>query len=67
MRNSKNIAHFVLGTVRQLMLIANIQNICDLISREEYNIRRIALAASILYFLTKKLATFDLCGAKYIN
>ena len=35
------------------MLIANVQNICNLIGREEYNIGRIVLSDSILYSLTK--------------
>ena len=34
--------------------IAKIQNICNLISREEYNIGRIVFSTSILYSKTKK-------------
>ena len=34
-------------------LIANVQNICNLIGLEEYNFDRIVLLASILYSLTK--------------
>ena len=33
--------------------IANVQNICNPIGREEYNIGRIVLSVSILYSLTK--------------
>ena len=35
-------------------LIANVQNACILIGREEYNIDRIVISISILYSLTKK-------------
>ena len=35
-------------------IIAKVQNICNLISREKYNIGRIALLTSILYSETKK-------------
>ena len=44
MINSENIGQIVLGTVQQLMLIANVQNICNLIDRDDYNILRIVLS-----------------------
>ena len=37
------------------MLIANVQSICNLIGREEYNIARILILASILYSLKKDI------------
>ena len=43
----------------ETFFIANAQNTCDLIGREEYNNYCILLSVSILYSLTKKSATFD--------
>ena len=37
-----------------LYIIAKVQNICNLISREEYSIDRIVFSTSILYCETKK-------------
>ena len=37
-----------------LLIIANVQNICNLIGRKEYNIGYIVLSISILYCLAKK-------------
>ena len=34
-------------------VIANVQNICNLIGREEYNISHFVLSVSIFYFVTK--------------
>ena len=44
MINSENIGQIVLGTAQQLMLIASVQNICNLIDRDDYNILRIVLS-----------------------
>ena len=54
MRNSENIGHIVLGTVRKLMLITVGQNIYNLIGLEEYNIGGILLLVSILYSFIKR-------------
>ena len=54
MRNSENIGHIILGTVRKLMLITVGQNIYNLIGLEEYNIGGILLLVSILYSLIKR-------------
>ena len=43
----------------ETFFIANAQNTCDLIGREEYNNDCILLSVSMLYSLTKKSATFD--------
>ena len=45
------------------MLIANLQNICNLISQEEHIIGHIVLSVSIVYSLTKKTTTFEFRGA----
>ena len=39
------------------MLIADVQNMCNMIGREEYSIDRIVHSASILFYLTKKNKT----------
>ena len=39
------------------MLIADVQNMCNMIGREEYSIDRIVHSASILFYLTKKKKT----------
>ena len=46
------------------MLIANIQNICNLIGREKCNIGSIVLSISTLCSLTKNPKTFDFNSAK---
>ena len=43
-----------------LNFIINIQNICDIIGREEYSIVLIVLSTSILYSLTKKKKIFKI-------
>ena len=40
-----------------MIVIANVQNICNLIGQKEYSIDEIVLLASMLYFLTKKSKT----------
>ena len=41
----------------------SVQNICNLIGREEYNIGCVLLSTSMFYSLTKK-ATFECIGRK---
>ena len=45
-------------------LFSKVQNISNLIGREEYNFDRIVLLTSILHTLTKKATTFEFRGAK---
>ena len=47
------------------MFNANVQNICNLIGREEYNIGRIVLSTSIFYSLTKKQQHSNPVAGKY--
>ena len=44
--------------------MTNVQNMWNLIGREEYNIGCIVLSALILYSLTKKTTTFEFYGDK---
>ena len=44
--------------------MTNVQNMWNLIGREEYNIGCIVLSALILYSLTKKTTTFEFYGEK---
>ena len=46
-----------------ISFIANVENIFNLIGREEYSIDSIVLLLSKLYYLTKK-ETFDFRGAE---
>ena len=51
-------------------LIAKVQNICNLIGREEHNIERVVFLIWIMYSLTNKTHTtiiFDYQGVKKIN
>ena len=44
----------------------NVKNTCNLIGQNEYNIGRIVLSASILYYLTKGTRTFECRGRKKV-
>ena len=50
-----------------ISIIANIQNICNLIGQEGYYIGRIVLSISVLHSFTKKKTTFNFRGVEDIN
>lgn len=49
------------------MFIGNVQNICNLIVAEEYNIGYIVFSVSILCSLKKNDNIFECCGKKKIE
>ena len=52
MRNSEDIGYIVLGTLRQLMHISKVQNVCNLISRQEYNNCNQKKKSVVFFFLS---------------